>query len=78
MCDSQGVFPVSAGGPALQDSSQLVCLDTILAVVGHMSARIDQVSFHVALFLLQSLTVPLAASSKALCSSLLVPSCLFC
>lgn len=39
----QGVFP-SGPGPYLQENSQLLCLDTVLELVGHMSSRLDDVS----------------------------------
>ena len=42
--DVQGVFPNIQSGPYLQDNAQLLCLDTILEQIKHMTNRLDSVS----------------------------------
>lgn len=38
---SQGVYPAQPNGPYLQDNSQLLCLDTLLTFVNHLSGRLE-------------------------------------
>jgi len=38
---SQGVYPAQPNGPYLQDNSQLLCLDTLLTFVNHLSSRLE-------------------------------------
>lgn len=40
----QGVFPSPQGVSYIQENSQFVCLDTLLELVSHMAARLDEVS----------------------------------
>ncbi|BGP04186.1 GDP/GTP exchange factor for ARF [Rhodotorula toruloides] len=39
---SRGVYPQAQGPSYQQDSSQMVCLDTLLDLVAHMAARLDE------------------------------------
>ncbi|GEM12705.1 sec7 domain-containing protein [Rhodotorula toruloides] len=41
---SRGVYPQPQGPSYQQDSSQMICLDTLLDLVAHMAARLDEES----------------------------------
>lgn len=52
--DLQGAFPPNGNSnQIMQEASQLLSLDTVLSLVGHMSSRLDQVRLLETLFVLR-------------------------